>query len=263
MKIFKFHLFFLLALSVSFISLAQTENSFYNGIENDLSRLESKLGYSLSSDQILKLGAMLFAESESPEERQQGIEFIRKAAQMGNGEAQYGIGRAYLEGEGVDQNSDKAFRWIEKSAKNEFLDAQFNIAHMLYNGIGTEIDKKSAINWYRVAADKGHVDAQFNLGNIYGQKLKKELARKYLRMAAVNGKAEAQRNLALQFATLPSSIENTKRAIMWIFVANYNGLDVDDVTSALGSSLNPSDEQLRSAIDAGLTCVESDYKSCL
>jgi len=263
MKILRYFVSFTAVLAVTFSAFAQTQSQNSIEIENDIKRLEAELGHSLSSDQILMLGAMLFAEAKNPRESQKGFDFIRKSAQMGNSEAQYGLGAAYREGEGVERNVEKAFDWTKKSAENGFLDAEFNIAHMLHNGIGTAVDEKAAIEWYTIAADKGHVDAQHNLGNIYGQKKKNILARKYLRMAALNGQAEAQRNLALQYATLPNSGDNTKRAIMWIFVADYNGLDVDEVTSAIGSLLNPSDTQLRNAIDAGLACVESDYKNCL
>lgn len=262
-KILAFFLSLAAILSLSFSAFSQTKNPIYTEIENDLKQLETEMGHSLSSDQILMLGAMLIAESKTREESQKGLEFIKKSAQMGNSEAQYGLGAAYREGEGIERDAEKAFVWTKKSAENGFLDAEFNIAHMYHNGIGTTVDEKAAIEWYTVAADKGHVDAQYNLGNIYGQKKKNSLARKYLRMAALNGQAEAQRNLALQYATLPNSGDNTKRAIMWIFVADYNGLDVDDVTAAIGSLLNPSDAELHNAIDAGLVCIDSDYKSCL
>ena len=45
--------------------------------------------------------------------------------------------------------------------------AQFNLGHAYRNGQGVPQDDAEAVLWYRKAAEEGHAGAQINLGNAY------------------------------------------------------------------------------------------------
>jgi len=110
------------------------------------------------------------------------------------------LGDRYHDGEGVEQNNDKAFKCYKKSAdadepwginnlgcaydnawgveKDEETASEFyhqaaklgwkaamgNYAWMLKNGRGVEKNIKQAIKWYRLGAERGHARCQYNLG---------------------------------------------------------------------------------------------------
>ena len=45
--------------------------------------------------------------------------------------------------------------------------AQYDLGVMYANGLGVPEDDAEAMRWYRLAADQGHADAQVNLASMY------------------------------------------------------------------------------------------------
>ena len=81
----------------------------------------------------------------------------------GNHLAAYNIGLMYLQGQGVPQSHNEAYRWFviandayqEKSYGEVFYPAAYHIATALQTGIGTQQDDKEAvIMWRRMAGQK-------------------------------------------------------------------------------------------------------------
>lgn len=58
-------------------------------------------------------------------------------------------------------------KWIRKAADQGFADAQFGLGVMYLEGLGVPQDYTEAAKWYRKAADQGYADAQLNLGSMY------------------------------------------------------------------------------------------------
>jgi TPR repeat protein len=73
--------------------------------------------------------------------------------------------------------------------------AQFFLGDAYSNGEGVLQDKKEAVKWYSLAADQGDSDAQFSLGAAYhnGEGVFQDLviAYKWINLAAYNGKKGA------------------------------------------------------------------------
>ncbi|MFC6205583.1 tetratricopeptide repeat protein [Psychrobacter urativorans] len=63
----------------------------------------------------------------------QGVEYLEKSAELGNGVAQYNLAVMYDEGNfGIHKNDkEKAKYWYEKSAANGYADAQYNLDILL------------------------------------------------------------------------------------------------------------------------------------
>lgn len=125
-----------------------------------------------------------------------GTDLLRQKAESGDIASQFLLGKAYDQGEGIEQNFEKAAEWYLKAAKQGNVDAQFNLAVSYENGQGVKRNLDTAVSWYLKAAEQGDADAQFNLGELYaeGREMDPDLAEatKWYRKAAEQGDTEAQ-----------------------------------------------------------------------
>jgi TPR repeat protein len=55
-----------------------------------------------------------------PHDYQQALKWFRKAAEQGNGEAEFNIGYMYQEGLGVPASVDQAAEWYTKAVQDKF-----------------------------------------------------------------------------------------------------------------------------------------------
>jgi len=93
-----------------------------------------------------------------------------QAAEMGDSQAQFLVGRNYERGTGGLAKSYKmAVNWYRKAAKGGNSDAMNNLAVMLSLGEGVRRDFSMAVKWYSQAAQNGSGDAMFNLGGLYDE----------------------------------------------------------------------------------------------
>ncbi len=84
-----------------------------------------------------------------------------------NGEALYYLGKAYLNGMGVDKDGNKAFEFANKSA-NLNNASGINLLGLLYQmGEGVEKDKMTALIKFQEAAKLGSAKAMKNIGEMY------------------------------------------------------------------------------------------------
>ena len=94
------------------------------------------------------------------------LEKVRTAAEKGDLNAQYRLGRAYLRGEGVPRDYAQALAAMRKAAAQGHAEAEAGIGFMYSGGLGVAQDDAQAVAWLRKAADKGVAKAQFNLGRM-------------------------------------------------------------------------------------------------
>ena len=93
----------------------------------------------------------------------------RDAAEKGDPEAQFNLGRKYAEGKGVTQNYAESVKWYRKAADQGHAVAQYGLGLAYYNAKGVSQDYAEAFNWFRKAADQGVALAQSNLGVMYAR----------------------------------------------------------------------------------------------
>jgi TPR repeat protein len=94
--------------------------------------------------------------------------WYRFAAEQGHGLAQLHLGLMLNSGDtALERDDADAARWYLKAAEQGLADAQFNLALMHYNAEGIEQDDHAAFQWFEAAARQGHAKAQFNLGALY------------------------------------------------------------------------------------------------
>ncbi len=102
------------------------------------------------------------ASQENP-----AIADLRKAAQLGDLEAEYNLAVMYDTGRGVPQNYAQAAIWYRRAAERGMVRAQYNLALLYEGGLGVRQDDTQAVTWYRRAADRGDAPAQYNLAIMY------------------------------------------------------------------------------------------------
>lgn len=86
--------------------------------------------------------------------------YYRKAAELGDGDAQMRLGYCYTAGKGVEKDYTEAVKWFCKSAEQEYSYAQFNMGWAYEFGQGVEKNLAEAKKWYQKAAAQGHIQAQ-------------------------------------------------------------------------------------------------------
>lgn len=166
---------------------------------------------------------------------------IRKAAEKGNAEAQYELGRDYQigfsilnDGFRIDENEELANFWYLKAAKSyqklaEQGDpiAQIKLAGMYSREKGVEYDQEESVFWYRLAADQGHPEALFWLGWHYqkgsGVDQNNKEAARYYRQAAEKGDSSAQFALFEAFTLGRGVKQDYEQAANWCHKAADRG----------------------------------------
>ena len=119
------------------------------------------------ADAQCHIGICYFNGEGVEQDLQKAVEWFHKAAEQGHADAQNRLGVCYDRGEGVEQNSEIANQWFLRAAKQGYAKAQFNIGWHYYTGDGDPEDSKQAVYWFSKAAEQGHAEAQIYLGLAY------------------------------------------------------------------------------------------------
>jgi hypothetical protein len=86
--------------------------------------------------------------------------WFRQAADQGNAAAQFSLGAAYRDGEGVKRDDQLAVAWLQKAANQGLAMAQDSLGLMYADGKGVPRDLGKAIEWSQKAAAQGYPNAQ-------------------------------------------------------------------------------------------------------
>ena len=97
----------------------------------------------------------------------ESMNFIRSAADSGDADAQFILGRAYHLGVGVSTDYGLAHYWYTKAAEQESAAAECNLGYMYRSGKGVTRDRSNARYWFSRAAQHGDTDAQSMIANEY------------------------------------------------------------------------------------------------
>jgi hypothetical protein len=88
-------------------------------------------------------------EADVKRDRRRALRLYRIAASAGHTNAQYGLGKMYLGGEGVTKDRSYGMRWLGTAAKKRHSGA----AEVLGDVYFESGDTIRALVWYRIAAD--------------------------------------------------------------------------------------------------------------
>ena len=114
-----------------------------------------------------RIGRMYEFGNGYPQDKAQGIAWIRKAAVQGHVDAEQELGVVYATGDGVKQDDAQAVAWFRKAAEHGEATAQYNLGLLYAKGQGVAKDYAQAVDWWRKSATQGNADAQFKLAVVY------------------------------------------------------------------------------------------------
>jgi TPR repeat protein len=193
----------------------------------DLSVLRQKAGQG-NADAQFNLG-YAYANGEGvPKDYKEAVKWYRLAAEQGDAFAQFNLGLSYAKGIGVPQDYKEAVKWFRLAAEQGRAEAQLNLGVHYYTGKGVPQDYKEAIKWYRLAAEQGDAFAQFNLGDAYanGKGVPKDYKEtlKWYRLAAEQEYAPAQYSLGSVYYFGKGVPQDYKEAVKWYRLAAEQGI---------------------------------------
>ncbi|CAM6092260.1 unnamed protein product [Calypogeia fissa] len=125
--------------------------------------------------------------------REEGIQWYKQAADLGDPAGQCNLGLAYLQ-----EPSDpvEAAKWFHRAALAGHVRAQYSLALCLQQGRGVERNLVRAARWYLRAAEGGSTRAMYNTALCFlgGEGLLRDFreARRWMRRAALAGHRKAQ-----------------------------------------------------------------------
>jgi localization factor PodJL len=170
--------------------------------------------------------ALVSGQAVSPEAlppAEVGNMALRKAAALGDANAEFVIANRYLNGEKVQQDFEKAAYWYGKAAAQGLAPAQYRVATMYERGRGVAKDVKAALGWYERAASLGNVKSMHNAAVIAsGNELGAPdyvKAYKWFSLAAAHGLKDSQFNLAVLLDRGLGTEANKADAYFWYAVA--------------------------------------------
>jgi hypothetical protein len=91
----------------------------------------------------------------------------RRAAEAGDTEAQFILGTAYEEGDGVPKNEAEAVRWFRVAAAKGCHYSECHLGVAYAEGDGVPQDYREAVKWFTLAAAAGDDRAQFHPATAY------------------------------------------------------------------------------------------------
>jgi TPR repeat protein len=92
---------------------------------------------------------------------------VTAKANAGDAPSMLLVARAYAAGSGVDQDDTIAADWYRKAAEMGNIEAEIRMAECYRDGRGVTRDMTQAAAWYRKAAEQGDPSAQGTLGLLY------------------------------------------------------------------------------------------------
>lgn len=95
------------------------------------------------------------------------VGYYLKAAEFDETEAQFNLGYALFNGEGIKQDFPSAVMWFKRAANKQYPKAEYNLAFCYMNGKGAPCDYDKALQLLISAAKHGLPAAQITLAECY------------------------------------------------------------------------------------------------
>ncbi|KAG0318869.1 hypothetical protein BGZ99_005385 [Dissophora globulifera] len=165
-----------------------------------------------------------------PQDHHKALDLLSQATNEGEycRTCRCGLGRIYLEGLGVAQSNEEAFRWYHESAFLGCPLGQLQTGVFYFNGITVEQNYTEAAWFFAAAAVQGISDAQLYMAKMYefgkGVSQNSRAAWDWYLKAADGGSMEAQNIVGLVYCRGEDGVpKNKTRGLMWLKKAADQG----------------------------------------
>ncbi len=156
----------------------------------------------------------------------EGLKNLIRKADQGDVGAMVMVGDCYNKGIQTEKDDRMSHIYYKKAADAGHVKAAAMVAIDYLNGVGVSKDKTVGIKYLHSAADGGEFFAQYLLASLYKEGevtlfFGKEKAIKYYEMAAKQGDAKSQIELALLLLEKKKSLEDV---VFWLVCAYLHGM---------------------------------------
>ena len=142
------------------------------------------------------MGQLLMQNCTGLQDKPAAVEWLNKAAAAGNIPAKNQLGSAYMTGNGVPLDDNKAFALFSQTAAAGNAIGEMELGYLYSAGRGVPQDKYQGLQWTVKAAEQGNATALGNIASAYmkGEILEKDIDRAAYFLALSNERANpAQR----------------------------------------------------------------------
>lgn len=172
-----------------------------------------------------RLGQMLYQGIGTERDEEEAVRYWQQAAKLGNVNAQYALGKFWLDtGTGDVQ---QAAAWLEKAANAGNTSAQYVLAKLYLEGRLGEKDVEKAGKLFQKAAEQGNGFAAYRLGRMYLERedIPKDMAAavRWLIEAAEQELPFAQYTLGCLYLKGEEIPQDTGKAVAWLRQAALQG----------------------------------------
>lgn len=180
---------------------------------------------------------------ESSDSYDEGLKKLMIQAEQGDLEAMVMVGDCYNRGLHTEKNDREAHRYYKMAADKGHVQANLMVAIDLLNGIGTVKDKKLGTKYLQAAADGGVAYAQYLLASLYkmgevGSFGREQVSMKYFEMAAKQGDAKSQIELADMIMLSNKSKYTLDDMVFWLVCAYLHGNQAEEESNAALQRIN-------------------------
>ena len=173
----------------------------------------------------------------------EGLRNLVTKAEQGDVDAMVMVGDCYNRGLHTEKNDQEAHRYYKMAADKGHVQANLMVAIDLLNGIGTSKDKKAGTKYLQIAADGGAAFGQYLLASMYkigetGLFGREQKAMKYFEMAAKQGDAKSQVELADMIMLAKRSKYTMDDMVFWLVCAYLHGNQAEEESNAALQRIN-------------------------
>lgn len=164
-------------------------------------------------------------------------------AEQGDVDAMVMVGDCYNRGLHTEKDDQEAHRYYKMAADKGHVQANLMVAIDLLNGIGTSKDKKAGTKYLQIAADGGAAFGQYLLASMYkigeiGLFGREQKTMKYFEMAAKQGDAKSQVELADMIMLAKKSKYTLDDMVFWLVCAYLHGNQAEEESNAALQRIN-------------------------
>lgn len=145
-----------------------------------------------------RLGQMLHTGTGTEQDDTAAADYLERSARLGNVNAQYALGRLWLDSE--TGNPEQAVAWITRASDGGNAAAQYALAKIYRDGTYVQQDISKAVELFTLSAEQKNEYAAYQLGRLYlsGEDIPKDVAAavKWLSFSVGLGNQFAQYALA-------------------------------------------------------------------
>lgn len=173
----------------------------------------------------------------------EGLKNLVIKAEQGDVDAMVMVGDCYNRGLHTEKDDQEAHRYYKMAADKGHVQANLMVAIDLLNGIGTSKDKKAGTKYLQIAADGGAAFGQYLLASMYkigeiGLFGREQKAMKYFEMAAKQGDAKSQVELADMIMLAKKSKYTLDDMVFWLVCAYLHGNQAEEESNAALQRIN-------------------------